>query len=66
MPALLAISASPRHEHSTSRKLTSLFVEEWRAAHPGGQVIDRDLIRTSLPFVDLPWIGGAFTPPEQH
>lgn len=66
MPALLAISASPRHEHSTSRKLTSLFVEKWRAAHPGGQVIDRDLIRTSLPFVDLPWIGGAFTPPEQH
>jgi len=29
-------------------------------------VIDRDLIKTNLPFVDLPWIGGAFTPPEQH
>ncbi len=34
MPALLAISASARDEYSTSRKLTSLFVEEWRAAHP--------------------------------
>ncbi len=66
MTTLLAIDASPRYEHSTSRKLTSLFVEKWQAAHPGGEVIWRDLIKTSLPFVDLPWIGGAFTPPEQH
>ena len=66
MTSLLVIDASPRHEHSTSRKLTSLFVEKWRAAHPGGEVVERDLIKTRLPFVDLPWIGGAFTPPEQH
>ncbi len=66
MPALLSIGVSPRYELSTSRKLTALFIEKWRAAHPGGQVIDRDLIKTDLPFVDLPWIGGAFTPPEQH
>jgi FMN-dependent NADH-azoreductase len=66
MTSLLAINASPRYELSTSRKLTSLFVEKWRAAHPGGDVVERDLIKTTLPFVDLPWIGGAFTPPEQH
>jgi FMN-dependent NADH-azoreductase len=66
MTSLLAINASPRYELSTSRKLTSLFVEKWRAAHPGGGVVERDLITTTLPFVDLPWIGGAFTPPEQH
>jgi FMN-dependent NADH-azoreductase len=66
MPTLLTIGVSPRYEHSTSRKLTSLFVEKWRAAHPDGRVIDRDLLKTNLPFVDLPWIGGAFTPPEQH
>ncbi len=66
MPNLLAIGASPRYDYSTSRKLTSLFVEKWRAAHPDGQVVERDLLKTSLPFVDLPWIGGAFTPPEQH
>ena len=66
MPTLLAIAASPRYDHSTSRKLAALFVEKWRAAHPHGQVIDRDLIRTHLPFVDAHWIGGAFTPPEQH
>jgi FMN-dependent NADH-azoreductase len=61
MTSLLAINASPRYEHSTSRKLTSLFMEKWRAAHPGGEVVERDLIKTTLPFVDLPWIGGAFT-----
>ena len=66
MASLLAIAASPRYELSTSRKLTSLFVEKWRAAHQGGEVVERDLIKTTLPFVDLPWIGGAFTPPEQH
>ena len=66
MTSLLAIDCSPRYELSTSRKLTSLFVEKWRAAHPGGEVVERDLIKTTLPFVDLPWIGGAFTPPEQH
>jgi len=63
---LLAIGVSPRYDYSTSRKLTALFVEKWRAAHPGGRVIDRDLIKTHLPFIDLPWIGGAFAPPEQH
>ena len=66
MTSLLAINASPRYELSTSRKLTSLFVEKWQAAHPGSKVVERDLIKTNLPFVDLPWIGGAFTPPEQH
>lgn len=66
MATLLAIGVSPRYDYSTSRKLTSLFVEKWQAAHDGGTVIDRDLQKTNLPFVDLPWIGGAFTPAEQH
>jgi len=66
MPTLLALEASPRFEKSTSRKLTAVFVEKWRAANPDGSVIVRDLVKTALPFVDLPWIGGAFTPPEAH
>jgi FMN-dependent NADH-azoreductase len=66
MPALLAIEASPRHEFSTSRKLTAIFVNQWKAAHPGAAVVVRDLTRMPPPFVDLAWIGGAFTPREQH
>jgi FMN-dependent NADH-azoreductase len=66
MSSLLVIEVSPRHEFSTSRKLTALFVEQWNAAHPGAAVVVRDLIRTPPPFIDLAWIGGAFTPREQH
>lgn len=63
MPSLLAIQVSPRFDTSTSRKLTSLFTDEWRTAHTDGRVVTRDLARTPLPYVDLPWIGGAFAPP---
>jgi FMN-dependent NADH-azoreductase len=66
MRTLLAIDVSPRCDYSTTRKLTVLFVDKWREAHSGGYVVERDLVKTNLPFVDLPWIGGAFTPPEQH
>lgn len=66
MSNLLVIEVSPRFDKSTSRKLTAVFVDEWVAANPGGTVTVRDLVKTSLPFVDLPWIGGAFTAPETH
>ncbi|HKX31772.1 MAG TPA: NAD(P)H-dependent oxidoreductase [Blastocatellia bacterium] len=66
MSALLAIEVSPRLGNSISRKLTVRFIEHWMAAHPDGEIIRRDLMKTRLPFVDLSWIGGAFTPPEQQ
>jgi FMN-dependent NADH-azoreductase len=66
MPTLLVIEVSPRFDYSTSRKLTAVFVERWKADNPDGSVIVRDLVTTNLPFVDLPWIGGAFTAPETH
>lgn len=66
MPTLLVIEVSPRFDYSTSRKLTAVFVEKWKAANPGGAVVVRDLVKTYLPFIDLPWIGGAFTPPDTH
>jgi FMN-dependent NADH-azoreductase len=66
MPALLAIEVSPRHEFSTSRKLTTHFIDRWKAEHPGSAVVVRDLMKTPPPFVDLAWIGGAFSPGDQH
>ena len=66
MPNLLSITSSPRGDHSISRSLAAKFIEEWKKAHPGGQVVTRDLYATELPFVDLPWIAGAYTPPDQH
>jgi FMN-dependent NADH-azoreductase len=66
MPNLLAVVASPRGDYSISRALTAQFVETWKANHPDGAVVTRDLFATDLPFVDLPWIAGAYTPIEQH
>ena len=66
MPNLLSILASPRGEDSISRALTATFVEEWKKNHDGGSVVTRDLYKTDLPFVDLPWILGAYTPAELH
>jgi FMN-dependent NADH-azoreductase len=66
MPNLLVIESSPRGDYSVSRALTATFVEAWQKSHAGGQVVVRDLAKTTLPFVDLPWIAGAYTPAEQH
>jgi len=57
---------SPRLGNSVSRTLTARFIEHWKTAYPDGKITRRDLMQTHLPFVDLPWIGGAFTPPENQ
>jgi FMN-dependent NADH-azoreductase len=66
MSNLLVVETSPRGEFSISRHMTRRFVEAWRAAHPGGTVITRDLAETHLPFVNAPWLQAYFTPAEQH
>jgi len=66
MSTLLKIDASPRGDYSISRSLSAEFAAEWQQKHPDGTVTARDLMKTTLPFVDLPWIAGAYTPAEQH
>ncbi len=66
MTRLLVVETSPRGEHSISRNLTRRFIAKWQAAHPDGQVVDRDLMETDLPFVNAPWLQAYFTPSEQH
>ena len=66
MTRLLVVETSPRGEHSISRTMTRRFVAGWRAAHPGGEVVDRDLMETNLPFVTAPWLQAYFTPAQQH
>jgi FMN-dependent NADH-azoreductase len=63
---LLAVNTSPRFDISVSRALTAEFIRQWRTEYPGDGLVVRDLPKTHLPFVDLPWIGGAFSPPEDH
>jgi FMN-dependent NADH-azoreductase len=66
MSNLLVVETSPRGDHSISRRLTRRFVDNWREAHPGGQVVWRDLLETDLPFVNATWLKAYFTPPGQH
>jgi FMN-dependent NADH-azoreductase len=49
-----------------SRGLTRRFVEHWRTRHPDGRVVERDLMKTDLPYVTLPWLGAYFTPADRH
>ncbi|RZM37058.1 MAG: FMN-dependent NADH-azoreductase [Sphingomonas sp.] len=66
MTKLLVVETSPRGDHSISRGLTRRFVQDWRAAHPAGVVVERDLMETDLQFIGAPWLQAYFTPAEQH
>lgn len=66
MPTLLVIETSPRGDHSMSRGLTETFVREWKEKHPDGRIIERDLTKTDLPYIDMPWLSAYFTPPDQQ
>ncbi len=66
MPTLLHIDVSSRGDYSISRKLTKAFVEAWQKKNAGGTVVYRDLTTTDLTFVDMNWIAGAYSSPDQH
>ena len=60
------IDVSPRGDYSISRKLSNHFATEWQSNHVGGKIVTRDLATTKIPYVDLPWIAGAFSTPDKH
>ena len=64
MATLLKIDVSPRGDHSVSRKLGDQALAFFKQTFPGSEVVTRDLATTHIPFVDLPWIGAAYTPQE--
>jgi FMN-dependent NADH-azoreductase len=66
MSTLLHVDSSPLYGHSISRELTGAFVAQWKASHPAGTVIDRDLSATAIPPLTNVWIGANFTPEEQR
>jgi FMN-dependent NADH-azoreductase len=65
MPTLLHLDASPRRDFSISRRLSAAAVAAWKDKHPGGKVVERDLSTTGMTFVDLDWIIGSFSRPDQ-
>jgi FMN-dependent NADH-azoreductase len=63
MATLLHLDSSPLAS-SVSRELTREFVDNWKAAHPEGTVIHRDLTANPPKPVDQAWIYSVFTPQE--
>jgi FMN-dependent NADH-azoreductase len=63
MATLLHLSTSPLAS-SVSRELTREFVSNWKASHPSGKVIDRDLAANPPKPLDQAWIYATFTPEE--
>jgi FMN-dependent NADH-azoreductase len=64
MSTLLHIDSSPLYGRSVSRELTAVFVTQWKASHPDGRVIDRDLNATAMPPINAEWVGAVYTPEE--
>jgi FMN-dependent NADH-azoreductase len=63
MPTLLHLDSSPLST-SISRELTREFVSQWKAAHPSGKVIYRDLAANPPQPIDQTWIQAVFTPAD--
>jgi FMN-dependent NADH-azoreductase len=55
---LLRIDSSARRS-SVTRKLTAKFSESWKKENPGGQVVERDLSKTTLPLITDDWVEGS-------
>src|ERR1700681_1790273 len=58
---LLHIDSSARGG-SVTRRLTEKFADEWRANHPTGEVIRRDLSTTALPLITDDWSATQIEP----
>lgn len=61
MPTLLEINTSPLAT-SITRELTAEYVRAWKASHPNGEVISRDLAANPSKPLDGAWVGAAYTP----
>lgn len=64
---ILHVNSSARiKDTSLTRRLGSLFFEEWKRSQPGVEIINRDVGRTPIPAIDQEWITAAFTKPEER
>lgn len=66
MASLLRIDVSPRGNASYSRRIGDTFTEAWKSAHAGSSVVERDLAVNQPTYVDIQWIQGAYSAPDQQ
>jgi FMN-dependent NADH-azoreductase len=66
MASLLRLDSSIQGDRSVSRALTARAAERWKAAHPGGEVVYRDLAAEPLPHLDADALAARAVPAEQR
>ena len=66
MPTLLHIDSSPLYGRSVSRQLTGAFVTQWKASHPDGRVVERDLNAIAIAPITADWVAAVYTPEESR
>jgi len=64
MSTLLHIDSSPMGAASVSRHLSTTFTEKWKAAHPDGKIVTRDLTKNGLVPITAEWVAAVYTPEE--
>ncbi|MEZ5707673.1 MAG: NAD(P)H-dependent oxidoreductase [Burkholderiaceae bacterium] len=64
-PTLLRIDSSARVDGSHSRQLADWAQAAWQAAHPGGELIRRDLTTQPIGHIQAATIQGFYTPDAQ-
>ena len=66
MNTLLQLNSSLFSTDGQSSKLAQEFVDEWRAANPGADLIVRDLSRTPVPHLTADRFGAFLAKPESR
>jgi len=66
MTSLLRIDSSSRREGSHSRELADVIAQVWRDKHPGGTVVERDLIADPVPHIANETIAGFYSDPSAY
>lgn len=66
MNKILIINASVRNKKSHSRKLTQLFIENWKKKNPDDIFTYREVGLETIPAVDEQWIASAFIKPTDR
>ncbi len=64
MTKILFLTSSPRGAASQSTRIGRQIVDQLVTAHPGAQVLERDLAASPLPHLDGNLLAGLFTPPD--
>jgi FMN-dependent NADH-azoreductase len=66
MATLLHLDSSPMGDASITRRLTGEFAGAWKAAHPEGRIVRRDLAETDIPRIDAKWVGASYAPADRR